>query len=230
MTRMTRMTRLFFSAVLLAVSLTLLTNSAISAEESKAVSLFDGKTLDGWVTGAGAPVKAGWVVEDGTLHRADKGGDIYATKEYGDFILTFDFKISEAGNSGLKYRFGKYASGNIGCEYQVLDDAKHPDAKVGKKRQTASLYDILEPNDQKELKAVGEWNSAKIVAKGAKIEHWLNGKKVLDIDLNSPEFKEALAKSKFKKSEDFGTKPGKIMLQDHGDKVWFRKIMIEEIK
>lgn len=202
---------------------------ALAAEDAKPVSLFDGKTLDGWVTAAGKPVTAGWVVVDGTIHRADKGGDIYAAKQYNDFVLEFEWKVAEGGNSGVKYRFGKYAGGIVGPEYQVLDDAKHPDAKVGKKRQTASLYDILEPNEQKAMKPIGQWNTAKVVAKGSKIEHWLNGVKVVDVDLTSEAFKAALAKSKFKNSPDFGTKEGKIMLQDHGDKVWYRNITIVEL-
>lgn len=208
----------------------LLATFAVTAEDAKPVALFDGKTLDGWVTGAGKPVTAGWVVVDGTIHREGKGGDIFAAKEYQDFILEFEWKLAEGGNSGVKYRFGKYAGGTVGCEYQVLDDDKHADAKVGKKRQTASLYDILEPNDQKKAKPIGEWNTAKVVAKGTKIEHWLNGAKVVDIDLASDAFKAALAKSKFKNSADFGTKSGKIMLQDHGDKVWYRNITIVELK
>ncbi len=224
------MTRPFSVALLIIVSLGLSLNRALAAEEGKAVSLFDGKTLEGWVTGAGKPVTQGWVVVDGAIHRADKGGDIYAVKEYKDFIFTFEWKIAAGGNSGVKYRFGKYAGGNVGPEYQVLDDAKHPDAKVGKKRQTASLYDILEPGDQKKMKPLDQWNTAKVVARGTKIEHWLNGKKVIDVDLSSEEFKAALAKSKFKNSPDFGAKAGKIMLQDHGDKVWYRNLMITELK
>ena len=164
-----------------------------------------------------------------TIHRADCGGDIFTEKEYANFILEFEWKISEAGNSGVKYRFGKYGNANIGAEYQVLDDDKHPDGKVGKKRQSASLYDVLEPNDEKKLNPVGEWNQAKIVVKGSHIEHWLNGKNVLQVDLNSDEWKSALARSKFKRAEDFATKPGKIMLQDHGDKVWYRNIRIAEL-
>ncbi|MEX2213583.1 MAG: DUF1080 domain-containing protein [Phycisphaeraceae bacterium] len=215
--------RSFLIAVVLPIA------SLAQAEAPKAVALFDGKTLTGWVTGGGKPVTQGWVVEDGTLHRADKGGDIFTEKEYTDFILEFEWKISEAGNSGVKYRFGKYGNSSIGAEYQVLDDDKHPDGKVGKRRQSGSLYDVIEPNDEKKLNAVGQWNHAKIVVKGTKIEHWVNGKKVIDIDLTSDEWKSALAKSKFKGAPDFATKAGKIMLQDHGNKVWFRNLKITDL-
>jgi hypothetical protein len=213
----------------------LIASFALAAEEPKpapAVPLFDGKTLAGWVTAAGKPVTGGWIVEDGVLTRAAKGGDIFTEKEYADFELELDWKISDTGNSGVKYRVTQYGSGELlGPEYQIIDDLKHPDGVRGTTHQTAALYDLLEPNDKKDMKPVGEWNHTKIVAKGTVFEHWLNGKKVVEMDTASDLWKEKLAKSKFKGKKDFAqNKSGKIMLQDHGDKVWFRNITVRELK
>jgi hypothetical protein len=165
------------------------------------------------------------------LHRASSGGDIFTNMEYGDFELTWDWKISPGGNSGLKYRVVKYQKkGILGCEYQILDDAVHPDGKIGPHRQTAALYDILPPAANKSLKPVGEWNTAKVVVKGKTFEHWLNGTKVLSADITSPVFKAALAKSKFKDVPGFAEgATGRIMLQDHQDEAWFRNIKIKPL-
>ena len=210
------------------LSLCLLT--AASAEEAK--PLFNGKDLTGWTTGDGKPVTAGWVVEaDGVLHRASKGGDIYTAGEYGDYELSWEWKITTGGNSGLKYRMTKYPDkGWLGCEYQLLDDANHPDGKIGPQRQTASLYDILPPAADKPLKPVGEWNTSKVVVKGNTFEHWLNGTKVLAVDLTSGTFLAARAKSKFKAVAGFAENAkGRIMLQDHNDQAWFRNITLKPL-
>jgi len=204
----------------------------VSAPAGDAVALFNGKDLSGWTTAAGAPVTAGWVVEaDGVLHRASSGGDIFTAREFGDFELTWDWKISPGGNSGLKYRVVKYPTkGILGCEYQLLDDAVHPDGKIGVHRQTAALYDIMPPAASKKLKPVGEWNSSKIVVKGNTFEHWLNGEKVLTVEVASPAFKAAVAKSKFKDVPGFAQgAQGRIMLQDHQDEAWFRNLKIKPL-
>lgn len=203
---------------------------AMAAEESKPVQLFDGKSLRGWVTAAGKPATTGWVVADGVLHRQSKGGDLYTEKEYGDFILELEWKIAEGGNSGVKYRVTKYnPGGNLGPEYQMIDDQKHRDGAQGT-HQTAALYDILGTNDQKKLNPAGQWNHTRIVARGTTFEHWLNGKKVVEMDTASDLWKEKVAASKFKNTKGFAqNKKGKIMLQDHGDKVWFRNITIQEL-
>lgn len=197
------------------------------------VALFNGKDLTGWTLADGKPVAAGWMVEpEGVLHRAGKGGDIYTAKEYGDFELSFDWKIAAAGNSGVKYRVTAYEKkGFLGPEYQLLDDTKHPDSKVGPQRQTASLYDIF-PADAalKKLNPPGEWNTTKIVVQGTRFEHWLNGVKVLETDTSSEAFKTAVAKSKFKNTAGFALNAkGRIMLQDHGDEAWFRNLSIREL-
>ncbi|RYD33254.1 MAG: DUF1080 domain-containing protein, partial [Verrucomicrobiaceae bacterium] len=114
--------------------------------------------------------------------------------------------------------------------YQMLDDVNHPDGKIGAKRQTASLYDILPPAADKKLSPPGEWNTSKIVVKGTHIEHWLNGAKVLEVDLASDTFKTARAASKFKDAAGFAENAkGRLMLQDHGDETWFRNIRLKAL-
>lgn len=205
---------------------------AFHATAAEPAALFNGKDLSGWTTADGKPATAsasGWSVEDGALRRAGKAGDIFTAEEYGDFTLTWEWKIAAGGNSGVKYRVRSYpGKGPLGFEYQLLDDVKHSDAKVGPQRQTASLYDILPPDAAaKHLKAPGEWNTSKIVVSGTRIEHWLNGVKVLETDTASEEFKKARAASKFKDVKGFGENAkGRVMLQDHGDEVWFRNILL----
>lgn len=218
------------------MSLRILLLSAVltfSATAQDATPLFNGKDLTGWTTGDGKPVSGkGWVVQpDGVLHRAAKGGDIYTVEEYGNYELTWEWKISPGGNSGLKYRVMKYPDkGYLGCEYQMLDDSKHPDSKVGPQRQTASLYDILPPAGDKPLKAVGEWNTSKVIVNNNTLEHWLNGTKVLAVDLTSETFKAAREKSKFKAVPGFAENAkGRIMLQDHNDEAWFRNIALKPL-
>ncbi|MDB4409132.1 DUF1080 domain-containing protein [Akkermansiaceae bacterium] len=140
--------------------------------------------------------------------------------------------MSEKGNSGVKYRVTKYGKNLLGPEYQVLDDDKHPDGKVGPNRQTASLYDIL-PADagKKKLKPVGEWNQSSIVAKGNHLQHFLNGEKVIDLKVGSDEWKKLVGESKFKKQEAFAENAkGRLMLQDHSDPVWYRNLAVKELK
>ncbi len=204
---------------------------ATAAWGADPVPLFDGKSLSGWLSG-GKPAEAGkgWVIEEGgVLHRADRGGDLLSEKEYGDFVLEFEWKIAEGSNSGVKYRVAQFGGRTLGMEYQVIDDDKHSDAK-DPKRQAASFYAIFAPAEDKPLMPVGEWNKSKIVAKGTTFEHWLNGVKVLAFDTSTPEYAEAKAASKFKGAEGFGQNPkGKILLQDHSDPVWYRNIMITEM-
>ena len=212
---------LFFSACLL-----------VSAAAQEAAPLFNGKDLTGWTTGEGKPVTAGWVVEaGGVLHRASKGGDIFTAQDYGDYELAWEWKISPGGNCGLKYRVMQFpGKGYLGCEYQLLDDVNHPDGKIGPQRKTASLYDILPPAADKPLKPVGEWNTSKVIVKGNTFEHWLNGTKVLSVDLTSETFKAARAKSKFKAVPGFAENAkGRIMLQDHNDEAWFRQITLKPL-
>jgi hypothetical protein len=199
--------------------------TALFAED--AVSLFDGKTLTGWTLTSGKPIAMGWEVADGTIHRAARGGDIVTEKQYHDFILEFEFKVAPKTNSGVKYRWGRYGNQRIGIEYQVAD-ATASDTKG--KHGIGSLYDLFAPSPNGKSRPTGEWNTAKIIAQGDRIEHWLNGEKVVSVTVGSPEWKDALAKSKFKEQADFGTKPGPILLQDHGTEVWYRNLRIQELK
>jgi len=200
--------------------------------------LFDGKTLSGWLTRKDMkePTK-GWVVKDNVLTILPKNagggvGDIITAKKYSDFILKFDFRLTAKANSGVKYLFDPKRFGGTTMEYQVLDP-QHPDAVKGIEgnRKTASLYDLMPANAEPLLKPLGEWNQGMLVVKGMHVEHWLNGKKVLEFERDSEKFKKAVASSKFNKHPGWGTQTeGHILLQDHNDQVSFRNIMIKELK
>ena len=203
--------------------------SSVTAAETKDgwEPLFDGKTTKGW-RGFKKPEfpKQGWVIEDGVLHHRPKagGGDIITEASYDEFELTFEWKIGEGANSGLKYFILEERGQPIGHEYQLIDDKRHPDAKLTPKRTTASFYDVLAPQSASP-KPAGEWNESRILVKGNHVEHWLNGSKTVDYELGSAELKAVIAKSKFKDVKGFGEKvKGHILLQDHGDEVWFRNI------
>jgi hypothetical protein len=199
--------------------------SATALFANDVVALFDGKTLTGWTMANGRPITAGWEVTDGTIHRAAKAGDIVTEKQYRDFVLEFEFKVAPKTNSGVKYRWGRYGNQRIGIEYQIADVAAS-DAKG--KHAVGSIYDIVGAAPTAKPRPAGEWNTAKIVARGDILEHWLNGEKVASATLGSPEWKEALAKSKFRTQEDFGTQAGPILLQEHGGEVWFRNLRLQE--
>ena len=214
-----------FKALALAV---VLGGSAL-AEPGAAVSLFNGKDLSGWTSANGGAPGKGWKIEDGVIHRVEGGGDLISGKEYADFELEFEWKISKAGNSGVKYRLRKTPAGWVGAEYQVLDDAGHPNGKVAD-TSSASLYEVVPAAKDKVLNPPGEWNRSKIVAKGSVLEHWLNGKLVLKADTSGPDWPEQKKASKFAKIEGFAEAgPGRILLQDHGDEVWFRALRIKEL-
>jgi len=195
-------------------------------------TLFDGTSLKHFRGYASEEVGAGWKIVDGVLHfDGTGGGDICTRKEFGDFELTFDWKLGEGANSGVMYRvsLGDSAPYLSGPEYQVLDDAKHADGK-NELTSAGSLY-ALYPPVQKTLNAVGEWNESRIVVTGGKVEHWLNGTQVVSADILSDDWKERVSNSKFKDWEKFGkNETGHICFQDHGDPVWYRNIRIREIK
>ena len=206
-------------------------NTLSDAEKSAGWKLLsDGRSLDGWqpVGKAGVPV-TGWVVQHGVLFhgKAAGGGDIVTTESYGDFELTWEWKIGEAANSGLKYNLPNAGKG-VGFEYQLVDDEKHPDGiRGGKLHVTASLYDLIEPSADRKVKPVGEWNESRIVVKGDHVQHWLNGVKVVEFDCGSDDLKARIAKSKFKSVANFGVKTkSPILLQDHGDEVSFRNLKL----
>lgn len=192
--------------------------------------LFDGKNLDNFRGYKKEAIGEGWKVDEGLLHfDGTKGsGDIITKKDYGSFELTFEWKVSEGGNSGVMYRvtLGDKKPYLSGIEYQILDNLKHKD---GKKRETsaASLYALYPPGDEMP-KTPGQWNTSKIVHNGDNVEHWLNGVKVVEVEIGSEQWKKSVAASKFAKWKKFGkSKRGHIAFQDHGDPVWYRNIKIK---
>jgi len=205
--------------------------------------LFDGQTTTGWRNAhAETFPEKGWEVRDGALvvlesggGEAEHGGDIVTVDEYGDFELKVDFKLSEGANSGIKYfvteKVGTPGRGSaIGLEYQLLDDDRHPDAKmgIGGNRTVGSLYDLIAAPTERPIKPVGEWNTAHIVSRGRMVEHWLNGTKLLEFERGSDAFRTLVAGSKYKIYPGFGeAKSGHILLQDHGNTVQFRNVKIK---
>jgi hypothetical protein len=196
-----------------------------------ATVLFDGSNLDAWRGYAQEPIGQGWKIAEGSLYfDGSGGGDIVTRAEFSDFELTFEWKVAPGSNSGVMYRvgLGDKAPYFTGPEYQILDDDRHADGK-NPLTSAASLYALYAPID-KQLQPVGEWNAAKIVARGDRIEHWLNGKKVVEADLASDEWADLVSASKFKAWPKFGTRPsGHIAFQDHGNPVWYRDIRIVDL-
>lgn len=196
--------------------------------------LFNGKNLDGWKKSNGEPVSdKGWKIEKGVLSvdpSAGRGGDIVTKGKFSDFEFSFEFKVSKGANSGVKYFLLDNTS--LGCEFQILDDANHPDAKMGKNgnRLQGGLYDLIAPSKDKKDKPIDEWNKGRILSKKNHVEHWLNGEKVVEYERGDELFKQLVAESKYKKETGFGTiAQSPILLQDHGDIVYFRNIKIRKL-
>jgi hypothetical protein len=223
----------------------LLPNNVSDQEKKNGVSLlWDGKTLAGWrAPYSDKAPEHGWVIKDGTLTitkpaTADaKHSDLVTQKEFGFFDLQFEFKLTEGANSGVKYAVAeseKFKGAAIGLEYQILDDVHHPDARQGVvgNRKQASLYDLI-PALQiaRGQHKVGEWNWARIIIfPHNRVEHSLNGYKVVEYQRGTPVYDALVARSKYAEYEKFGIgEKGRILLQDHGDEVSFRSIKIKEL-
>jgi hypothetical protein len=194
--------------------------------------LFDGKTMNGW-RGYRNTAVAGWEVVEGTLHiiANSRGANLVTEKKYSDFELSWEWKLPHAGNNGVKYMVTEERPSAPGPEYQMLDDNNHPDGRRGPRFQTASFYEVLPPAADKPSKPMGEWNTSRIVVRGDRVEHWLNGRQVLAFQLDSEEVKAGIARSKFAREPGFGDKiAGHIMLTYHSDDCWYRNIKIRELK
>ncbi|MCK4999039.1 MAG: DUF1080 domain-containing protein [Anaerohalosphaera sp.] len=207
-----------------------------NGERQNWISLFDGSNVDAWrgINSDKFP-DAGWKVEDGMLvfePGGKRAGDIVTKDEFSSFVLEMEFKLSTKANSGIKYFVVEEMSkgtGGLGLEYQILDDENHPDAKNGRggNRTMGSLYDLIAADTNKPTLQIGQWNKAKIVSDGMHVEHWLNGMKILEYERGSKEFMDIIAISKYKSIKGFGVaESGHILLQDHGDKMWFRNIRV----
>ncbi len=203
--------------------------------------LFDGKTTNGWMNAKTRQFPPdGWTIKDGCLivspatKTNGRSGDIVSAEKFRNFELYIEFKYTQGANSGIKYFIdidrdnGQFAS--IGCEYQILDDKNHPDAKAGiaGNRTLAGLYDLIAPKPKKDH-GPEKWNSALIIVNGSHVKHFLNGEVTVEYDRGTPEWKKLVADSKFKNIPGFGENTeGHILLQDHGNIVAFRNIRIKE--
>jgi hypothetical protein len=215
--------------------------------------LWDGKTTIGW---RGAKLtkfpEGGWKINDGCLEVLDagggestNGGDIVTVNKYKNFILDVDFQLTQGANSGIKYfvdtELNKGEGSSIGCEFQILDDKNHPDAKMGVNgnRTLASLYDLIRANgkefnpylpNEKYVNGFDQWNRARIVVNGNKVQHFLNGIKVVEYERGTQQWRALVAYSKYQKWPGFGeSEAGNILLQDHGFNVRFKNIKIKEL-
>ncbi|MEX0611707.1 MAG: DUF1080 domain-containing protein [Pirellulales bacterium] len=194
--------------------------------------LFDGKTLDGWTTLDGRPIMKGWEVVNGMIRldpRQGRAGHIITRREFGDFKLSFEWKIAAGGNSGLKYRVRSHSGKLYGCEYQLLDDDGYG-KKFSARQSAGALYDLYEPNNEKQLLPAGQFNSSRIVVQGNKIQHWLNGRLIVSATVGDDDWRSRVAASKFADLNEFGQNSyGRIMLTDHGSEVWFRNFEFEPL-
>lgn len=208
--------------------------------QKRQIILFDGKSTDAWkdIKSDNFPVN-GWVVKEGVLtvlaktDNQEGGHDIVTKGQFSNFELELDVRLSEGANSGVKYMVIDTYPGSegqyLGLEYQLIDNARHADALLGRNgnRKMATLYDIIPVRENIRINPPGEWNKVKIVVNKGRVEHWLNGEKVLEYDRSLDCFKELVRLSKYSKLVNFGgQEQGHILLQGHGNEVSFRDIKI----
>jgi hypothetical protein len=193
-------------------------------------ALFDGKTTAGWRGFRQKTMPGGWQAVDGALTRVGQAGDIVTIDQFGDFELTLEWNLSPNGNSGIHYRVTEddEVMWHVAPEYQVIDNAYKDGLKPG--QYAAANYD-LNPPSRDVTKPIGSWNQTRILVRGAHVEHWLNGVKVVEYELWSPDWERRVRESKFKDFPKYGRpRRGHIGLQDHGDRVAYRNIKIREIR
>jgi hypothetical protein len=232
------MRQYIFSALIVAVTLGCSSTRSQNSSTKGFTKLFDGKTTTGWHTYGQSTVGSHWKVQDGALYLdpktpGDGGGDLVTDKEYTNYHLKLDWKVAPGSNSGViffvhedKAKYG--ATYSTGLEMQVIDNDGHDDGKIQKHR-AGDLYDIIKSSSEP-VKPVGEWNTAEIITKNGSLELKLNGVTVVTTTLWDANWATLLKQSKFADWEGFATyKTGKIALQDHGDGVWYRNIMIKEL-
>lgn len=206
--------------------------------------LWDGRTSAGWRGAKTATFPSQvwtmgngvWSVVPGEPGAAWRGADIVTREKFSDFELSVDFKIAPGANSGIKYFVaagpGQGGASSLGLEYQLVDDERHPDATQGREgnRKLGAVYDLFPAEGAKPVNPPGEWNTARIVARGPRVEHWLNGVKICDYARFTDEFRTAVQASKYRTSPGFGEwREGHLLLQDHGDAVHFRNIKIRTL-
>jgi hypothetical protein len=220
-------------------------NTLTDAEREQGYALlWDGRTSWGWKSARGGEFPtSGWQTKDGVLSvlasggaESSAGGDIVTEESYGDFELRFDFRLTPGANSGVKYfvdlGLNRGPGSAIGLEYQLLDDERHPDAKLGRdgNRKLASLYDLIPAAADKKVRPIGEWNEGRVVSRGRHVEHWLNGSKVLEYERGSEAYRRLVSESKYKVWPGFGERAdGPILLQDHGNAVSFRNLKVRRL-
>jgi hypothetical protein len=189
--------------------------------------LFDGRTTAGWGGFARDSMSSGWHVVDGALTRVAQAGDIVTRDQFENFELTLEWNVAVGGNSGIFYHVADSGSAvyETGPEMQVLDDERHEDGK-SPLTSAGSAFGLY-PVPRGVVRPAGQWNHARIVVRGAHVEHWLNGTKVVDYELWTPDWSARVQASKFKQWGGYGlSRRGRIALQDHGDRVAFRDIKI----
>ena len=198
------------------------------------VLLFDSTSSDGWKKFSGEPFPStGWKISNDVLSvdpSQGRGGDIVTEVRFSDFELSLEFMVTRGANSGIKYF--EFENTNLGLEFQILDDENHPDAKNGRdgNHLQGSLYDLIPPGKTGVSRPVGEWNHTRIVSNGNRVEHWLNGEKIVSYKRGGKAFEKLVSESKYKGREGFGMiDRSPVLLQDHGDVVSFRNIKIRHL-